>query len=114
MAKLKNTIQLKGVRYPRNAHPTKVWLDGHYLKADKSLKIRHHSTARFGWGNDEKEGIQLALAICLELYPEEIATKVYLSFREQFISPINEESFIMDLNLEEFHETYVPQLLEMA
>lgn len=114
MKKLPLSIQLKGIRYPRNTHPTKVWLNNSLLKPDKSLRLRHHSTARFGWGKDVNGANQMALAICLEIYPKEVATRIYMAFRDEFILPILEESFILTFELSEFHEKHVADMMEMA
>jgi hypothetical protein len=111
MKKLPRSVHLKGVRYPRNTYPTKVWLNNNLLKPDKSLRLRHHSTARFSWGEDVNGASQLALAICLELYPKEVAIEVYMAFRDEYILPIKEDGFILEFDLSGFHERHLAHLM---
>ncbi len=81
-----SAIRLRGVRYPPAAAiPPKVWLDDRLLNLEKSLKIKAHSISGFGWGNEHKGAAQLALALCLELYPEALARRVYPDFRAAFL-----------------------------
>ena len=102
-----SAIRLRGVRYPTVAAiPPKVWLDDKLLNLEKSLKTKAHSIYGFGWGNDLRGAAQLSLAICMELYTEELARQVYPDFRAAFLDGINGENFDVRLNLATFNEAY--------
>jgi len=100
---LKSEISLKGVRSITASSDNKVWRDNKLLRFEKSLKVRTHTLAGFNWGNDEAGGAQLALAICLELYPQDFAIAVYHDFKSAFISPIQEDSFLLKIDLSAFN-----------
>lgn len=104
MSKLPNTIQLKGVRNVTPSYQPKVWLQNKILKVEKSLKLRSHNIDGFNWGHDRKGALQLALAVCLEIYPEDFALEIYRAFQEEFLSAIHEDGFIITLNLSNFNE----------
>ncbi len=63
-----------------------ISIDGKRLELAKSLAIRNHSPDGFNWGYGGSGPAQTALAICLELYGEEIAKQVYQNFKWQFIA----------------------------
>jgi hypothetical protein len=96
-------IRLRGVRSATNPFESKAWLGNHLLKLDKSLKIKAHSLRGFNWGDDEKGGLQLALAICIELYSPDMAKKVYPAFRQAFLAGIQEGGFDVWVDLEGFN-----------
>ena len=98
-----DTIRLRGIRAANGNFEAKVWLNDTMLKMDKSLKIKTHSLRGFGWGNDGKGGLQLALAICLELYPTETVKHVYPAFYTWFLEDILEDGFDMTLDLTGFN-----------
>lgn len=105
------SVRLRGVSYPSAAAiPPKVWLDNKLLKHDKSLRIRFHSIYGFGWGNNTRGAAQLALAICLELYPEALAVQVAPYFRAMFLDKIEGENFDLTLNLAAFNEDCVRKI----
>ncbi|HFA49123.1 MAG TPA: hypothetical protein ENJ95_08905 [Bacteroidetes bacterium] len=104
------TIHLKAVRYPGRFIPTKVWLNNKSLWPAKSKKLRNLSAHGFGWGSDETGAAQLALAICIELYPRVVALEIYDSFKKEFILPIREDGFIMEIDLKEFQESWAGTL----
>ncbi len=106
-----SAIRLRGVRYPTAAAiPPKVWLNDKLLSLEKSLKIKAHSINGFGWGNDSRGAAQLALAICAELYTEELARQVAPHFRALFLDGLYGENFDVNVNLSTFNETYLSQL----
>jgi hypothetical protein len=100
-------IRLRGVRSATNPFESKAWLDNHLLKLDKSLKIKAHSLRGFNWGEDEKGGLQLALAICIELYPAEVVKRVYPAFYKAFMAGIEEDGFDLTVDLEGFNREFV-------
>jgi hypothetical protein len=57
------------------------------VKECKSLRYATHATT-FDWGNNLGGSKQLALAVCLELYPVSVAIKYHLEFHKYFIFPI--------------------------
>lgn len=103
----KNTIRLRGVRTATNSFDNKAWLDNTLLKLEKSLKVKAHYHRGFNWGSDEKGGLQLALAICLELYPIEVAKKVYPAFHRAFLALIQEDGFDVTIDLTLFNQQVV-------
>jgi uncharacterized protein DUF6166 len=100
---LKSEISLKGMRSVTASSDNKVWLDNKLLKFEKSLKVKSHTLAGFDWGKREAGAAQLALAICLELYPLDLALAAYQDFKSAFISPIREDSFLMKMDLSAFN-----------
>lgn len=111
---LKDTIHLKGIRGVNASTEPQAWLNHRLLKLDKSLRVKSHSLNGFGWGNDDKGAHQLALAICLEIYPLPIAVLIYANFCNLFIAPISQDSFSITLALADFNKQEVTPLLEMA
>lgn len=57
------------------------------INESKSLRYATHSLS-FDWGNNLGGSKQLALAVCLELYPVAVAIKYHLEFHKYFIFPI--------------------------
>ncbi len=104
-----NTIRLRGVRTATNSFDNKAWLDNLLLKLEKSLKVKAHYHRGFNWGDDEKGGLQLALAICLELYPIDVAKKVYPTFYHAFLAGIQEDGFDVMVDLTKFEEEIVSE-----
>jgi hypothetical protein len=100
-------VRIRGFR--SNSHPfqSKAWLGNTLLKLDKSLKLKSHSIQGFNWGDDEKGGLQLAVAICMELYPHDIAKQVYPAFRKAFLAGIHEDGFDITVDLTGFYEAEV-------
>ncbi len=58
------------------------------LSLKESLKIRNHSPSGFGHGYGGSGPAQLALAICLKLYPIEVAKAVYQQFKWEYIATL--------------------------
>ncbi|TAK37529.1 MAG: hypothetical protein EPO28_11735 [Saprospiraceae bacterium] len=110
---LKSSVHLKGVRYPSAFTPSKVWLDNKYLNPARSLKVKNHSVGGFNWGDDEKGAAQLALAICIELYPLEVAKEIYQEFKTQFIQSLQGDTLDTTLSLTSFNAAFAePWLTE--
>lgn len=65
-----------------------VWLNGKKLSLLKSVKIRNHSPTGFNWGYGGSGPAQLALAVCLDLYPEMIARMIYQEFKREYIAAL--------------------------
>lgn len=57
-------IKLKG-----NSTTRRVWLNGKELFPERSQAVHNHSPDGFNWGYGGSGPAQLALAICLELWP---------------------------------------------
>ncbi|MCU0346724.1 MAG: hypothetical protein MUC59_07260 [Saprospiraceae bacterium] len=104
---LLDTIRIRGVRSANHSFESKAWLNHILLKLEKSLKIKAHSLRGFGWGEDEKGGLQLALAICSELYPPEVAKRVYPVFYQTFLAGIQEDGFDLTVDLRGFNRDVV-------
>jgi len=111
---LKSEISLKGIRSITASSENKVWLDNKLLKFEKSLKVKCHTLAGFDWGNHHAGAAQLALAICLELYPQYPALAAYQDFKSAFISPIRDDSFLLKLDLSAFNARIAGSQLEIS
>ena len=81
-------IVLKG-----DIETNEVWMFGEKLDLKKSLKLRNHSPSGFCWGYGGSGPSQLALAICLEIYPEDEALSKYQDFKKKYIATIPMKSF---------------------
>ncbi len=77
------TIHLRG-QILESGH-TSVYLDGQWLDPKLSQQIHKHSPDGFSWGYSGSGPAQLALAICLELYPVRQALEVYQDFKEKHL-----------------------------
>ncbi|MCC6722924.1 MAG: hypothetical protein IT258_00340 [Saprospiraceae bacterium] len=102
---LSDAIRLRGLRSNNSGAESKVWLNNTFLKLDKSLKIKAHSLNGFGWGDDEKGSLQLALAICIEIYPAEQVRHIYPSFCQIFLRGIQEDGFDLQIDLSTFNQS---------
>ena len=74
-----------------------MWLNGKELDPDVSRKVRDHSPGGFEWGYLGSGPAQLALSICLELWPD-VATRLYQDFKKMYIAPLK-KSDIVEVNL---------------
>jgi hypothetical protein len=99
----KSEISLKGIRSVTASSENKVWLDNKLLKFENSLKVKSHTLLGFNWGKHEAGAAQLALAVCLKLYPQELALAAYQDFEAAFISPIRGDSFLLKIDLSVFN-----------
>jgi len=112
MSKPRNKhIRLRGVRIANNSFDNKAWLDNTLLKLEKSFRTKAHTLHGFNWGDDEKGGLQLALAICLELYPPKVVRQVYPFFYKTFLAVIAEDGFDLTFDLTEFDRDFVDEWL---
>ncbi|MFQ5446106.1 MAG: DUF6166 domain-containing protein [Desulfobacterales bacterium] len=110
----KSEISLKGMRSITASSENKVWLDNKLLKFEKSLKVKCHTLAGFDWGNHEAGAAQLALAICLELYPRDLALRAYPAFKQAYILPIREDSFLLKMDLTAFNAKIAEPWMETS
>lgn len=62
-----------------------------HIDISKSLRYKCHSP-EFSWGYDGEAPKQMALAICLELYPVSVALKLYKKFMFDHIVPIAQQT----------------------
>lgn len=67
------------------------YLNGKRLSLEESLKVRNHSPDGFFHGYLGSGPSQLALAICLKLYPRQVAEAVYHFFKEKYLAIIPKE-----------------------
>jgi hypothetical protein len=89
------TIQLKGER-----ETGRVWLFNKEIFPDASQQIMNHSPDGFSWGYNGSGPAQLALAICLELFGAEYATKVYQDFKFWYIGSLPQSDFEIDIQIQ--------------
>lgn len=74
-----------------NRNERQYYLCGERLSLKESLKVHEHSPSGFFHGYLGSGPSQLALAVCLKLYPLQVAKAVYHSFKEEYIAAIPKE-----------------------
>ena len=92
MEKTTTKFHLKGDFQSRE-----VWLNSKKLSPEASQQIRNHSPDGFMWGYVGSGPAQLALAICVELFGEEAARKIYQDFKFKIIGALPQSDFDTDL-----------------
>ena len=70
-----------------------VYLNGKHLDPAESQKVRNHSPDGFNWGYGGSGPAQLALAVLLELFDKETASKHYQTFKFKFIAWLPQSDF---------------------
>jgi len=78
----------------------KVKLNGFPLNPRKSLKVYNHSPTGFSWSYGGSGPAQLALAVLLECFPEEVATQYYQRFKWDVIAKLPARDFSLVFNVE--------------
>lgn len=71
-----------------------VWLNDKLLNPIRSQKIINHSPDGFAWGYGGSGPAQLALAICLEIFPEDFARLYYQNFKWLYIASLPDKDLI--------------------
>jgi len=84
--------KLKGIEETRE-----IWLDGKYLKPERSQKVRNHSPDGFNWGYGGSGPAQLALAIALELTGK---SESYQDFKWCIIAKLPQTDFEIEFEFE--------------
>jgi hypothetical protein len=96
---MKKTIVLTGDYETKD-----VILNGHLLTPERSQQVYNHSPDGFNWGYGGSGPAQLALAILLELYPQDVALRNYQQFKADHIAALpNGTGFyklVMEVNYE--------------
>lgn len=74
-----------------------VFLDEDMLIESESQAVVNHSPDGFCWGYGGSGPSQLALAVCLKLYPKKVALEIYQDFKFDLIArlPIDKDFDIM-------------------
>ncbi|MEQ8423956.1 MAG: hypothetical protein RIB01_15440 [Balneola sp.] len=85
-------IQLKG-----ELKSGRVWLFDQELFPFRSREFRNLSPSGFSWGYGGSGPAQLALAICVELFGEDLAMSIYQSFKFRYIATLPQTDFECDL-----------------
>ena len=67
------------------------YLNDARLSLEESLRVRDHSPAGFNHGYQGSGPSHLALAVCLRLYPRQVAEVVYHFFKDDYIARIAKE-----------------------
>lgn len=76
-----------------------ITVDGELLNKRDSQAVINHSPDGFMWGYGGSGPSQSALAICLKLFGETEAKKVYQQFKWDFIAKqIMDKDFTIDIN----------------
>jgi hypothetical protein len=87
----------------RRGNPNRLFLDGRELYPERSFKIRYHSPTGFNWGYGGSGPAQTALAICLEIMPEQsMAVALYQSFKFEFVSGWKDDVFEAVIDITDF------------
>jgi len=102
---MKRNFLLKGIMDDWNN--SKLFLDGEELDPKPSQEIKNHSPTGFSWGYTGSGPSQSALAICLELYGEKLATLVYREFYFRYIVKLPQTDFEMVVATSDDWEKFV-------
>ena len=87
------------VRINGNTNTRRVSLDGKELSPTRSQGIRNHSPDGFAWGYCGSGPAQLALAILLEVFPEDMAVEKYQDFKRDVLAKLRMEAdFLIDVD----------------
>lgn len=88
-----------------NMNPCAVWLNQQQLDPAASIAVRKHSPEGFCWGYAGSGPAQLALAICLEIYPYSVAKRHYQEFKRRFIATLAvDRDFEQTIDLTDFNQ----------
>jgi len=90
-----NMIVLKG-----EWETEKVWLNGKRLYPGKSQKVWNHSPDGFNWGYEGSGPAQLALAVLLELVPQDRAVELHQAFKREVIASLPEGDVAVSIDLD--------------
>ena len=85
------------VAYREGIKPVVLTPEGHVLDPTPSLALANHSPGGFEWGYGGSGPAQLALAMLLYLYGDEIALACYQDFKSDAIARTQEWGFKMDV-----------------
>lgn len=77
----------------------KVWLNGKRLYLGKSQRVWNHSPNGFNWGYEGSGPAQLALAVLLELVPQDKAVELHQEFKRDVIAALVQDDFEVSVNL---------------
>lgn len=76
-----------------------VFLNEQLLHPEKSLKLVNHSPTGFAWGYGGSGPAQMALAVLLELLPQETALKNYQIFKEKILTQVEPHFFEIQIEI---------------
>lgn len=79
-----------------------IYIDGIKLSPQESLEYVNHSPDGFNWSYLGSGPAQLAFAILLELFGQEIASDKYEKFKEKFVSRLPSSNFTTNINIEKW------------
>ena len=77
----------------------KVWLNGKRLYPGKSQRVWNHSPDGFTWGYEGSGPAQLALAVLLELVPQDRAVELHQAFKRDVIAALKQADFLVSIDL---------------
>jgi len=77
----------------------KVWLNGKRLYPGKSQRVWNHSPNGFTWGYEGSGPAQLALAVLLELVPQDEAVELHQEFKREVIARLKKADFEISVNI---------------
>ncbi len=77
-----------------------VYVDGKYLKLERSLAVFNHSPTGFSWGYGGSGPAQLALAILLEFTDRGTAVNLYQTFKWEVIANLPQEDFKVEIDVD--------------
>ena len=77
----------------------KVWLNGKRLYPGKSQRVWNHSPDGFNWGYEGSGPAQLALAVLLEVVPQDRAVGLHHAFKRDVIAALKQADFEVSINV---------------
>jgi len=102
MARLPQTIKLRGICRNGAGTANRLLLNGEELSPDLSLQLRNHSPDGFNWGYGGSGPAQSALAICLALFPPLNAIGWYQPFKFSIVAGLPQADFVGTVELDPF------------
>lgn len=95
---LPERIQLEGTLQRRE--PNQVLIDGSPVDLQRSIRAYNHST-EFNWGYPGRGPAQLAFAILLTYWQQDLALDFHQEFKAVCISKLPQADFQIEINLRE-------------
>ncbi len=84
-----------------------IWLDDKELLPERSQAIYNHSPDGFNWGYSGSGPSQLALAICLEAFSQEVAQRIYQGFKWQFVASWPQDDFDVEIDMHQWSQDII-------
>jgi hypothetical protein len=96
------------IRLQGTARTKTVRLNGKQLDPAPSQAIWNHSPDGFNWGYGGSGPAQLALAVMLEVAPEQTARRNYQQFKDEIALLENDQDFDVFIDMDEYLDPGMP------